>query len=73
MPRSWTTADYDLLEAAIRDGRRLMVMRGGSEFVVVPRALRLIDRRETIVARHPITGDEVRFALDEVESFEVVR
>ncbi|MCU0648184.1 MAG: hypothetical protein MUF00_09335 [Gemmatimonadaceae bacterium] len=71
--RTWTTADYDLLESAIRDGRRLMLLRGGSEFVVIPRALRLVARRETIIARHPITGDEVRFPLDEVERFEVVK
>lgn len=69
----WTTTLYDRLEAAIRDGQRIMVRRNGTEFIVLPQQLRLINRRETIVARHPTTGDAVQFALDELEAFEVVR
>jgi hypothetical protein len=69
----WTTAQYDLLERAIRDGRRLAIMRGGSEFVVVPRRLALSAGREVMVARHPTTGEELRFTLEEIERFEEVR
>ena len=64
---------YDLLERAIRDGQRIMLYRNGTEFVVIAQALRMIDGRETIVTRHPTTGDRAQFRLDEIYRFEVVR
>jgi hypothetical protein len=70
-----TTAQYDALERAITDGRRLAVRRGNGrgEVVVVPRALRLVNGRERIDATHPTTGDRLELYVDEIETFEVVR
>jgi hypothetical protein len=64
---------YDRLEAAIRDGRRIMLFRNGTEFVVIAQSLRMIDGRETILTRHPTTGDQAQFRLDEIDRFEVVQ
>jgi hypothetical protein len=64
---------YDRLEAAIRDGRRIMLFRNGTEFVVIAQSLRTIAGRETIITRHPTTGDQAQFRLDEIDRFEVVQ
>ena len=69
-----TTAQYDALERAIAEGRRIAVRRPGSgELVVLPLALRLVGRRERIDARHPTTGDRMDLFVDEILGFEVVR
>lgn len=68
-----TVAQYDALEAAIRDGRRILIRRRRQDVVVVPERLILRDRREAIEARHPTTGDRLVLYIDEAESFEVVR
>ena len=64
---------YDSLERAITDGRRLSVYRRGTEYVVVPTRLRLAGGREAIEARHPTTGEAITLWIDEVDSIEVVR
>lgn len=67
-------SQYDTLERAITDGRRLAVRRTGKgEVVVVPKALRLVSGRERIDATHPTTGDRLDLYVDDIESFEVVR
>ena len=69
-----TTTQYDALERAIADGRRLAVRRRGKgEVVVVPRALRLVNGRERIDATHPTTGDRLDLYVDDIDGFEVVR
>ncbi len=68
-----TVAGYDALEAAIRDGTRIMVRRRGTEFVVVPMRLLLRGRREAIEARHPATGQPLTLWVDEADAIEVVR
>ena len=68
-----THAQYDALERAITDRRRIAVMRRGTEYVVVPTALRVERGREAIAATHPTTGGPLSFFLDELESIEVVR
>ena len=67
-----THAQYDALERAVRDGRRIAIYRRGTEFVVVPRRLRLAGAREAIDAVHPTTGEEVTFYIDDVDTIEVV-
>lgn len=65
---------YDALERAIIDGRRISIQRSGDrEVVIVPRALRIIGGRERIDATHPTTGDRMAIYLDEIVGFEVVR
>ncbi len=68
-----THAQYDALERAVTDGRRIAIYRRGTEFVVVPRRLRLDGGREAIESVHPTTGEEITFYIDEVETIEVVK
>jgi hypothetical protein len=68
-----TVAQYDTIEAAIRDGRRLVVRRQHQDIVVIPERLVLRNRREAIEARHPTTGDRIVLFIDEAEGIEVVR
>ena len=68
-----SVAQYDALERAIVDQRRVMVMRRGTEFLVIPERLTLVDGREAIVARHPTTGASLTLFLDEADQLEVVR
>lgn len=66
-------SDYDALERAVTLGRRLSVIRRGTEYVVVPSRLFLRQGREAIEAIHPTTGEFIVLMLDEIDSFEVVR
>ena len=65
-------ADYDALERAILDGRRIVAWRRGTEYVLVPTELRLHGGREAIEARNPTTGDQMTIFLDELDAIEVV-
>jgi len=69
----WDHKQYDLLERAIMNGKRIAAYRRGTEYVVVPTRLRMISGREAVDATHPTTGDEITLYLDEMDSFEVVR
>ena len=68
-----TVGQYDALEAAIRDGRRIVIGRRRQYIVVIPERLVIRNRREAIEARHPTTGDPVVIWIDEAESLDVVR
>lgn len=68
-----SVAQYDALERAIVDQRRVMIMRRGTEYLVVPERLSLIKGREAITARHPSTGAALTIYLDETDALEVVR
>lgn len=71
---NFTTKQYDALERAVVDGKRIAVQRSGKrEVVVVPRGLRLTGGRELIEATHPTTGDPLDIYIDEIERFEVVQ
>ena len=69
----FSTRQYDALERAIVDGKRVSIQRSGKrEVVVLPRRLRVSGGREIIEATHPTTGDKLDIAVDEIERFEVV-
>jgi hypothetical protein len=68
-----TPAQYDALERAVRDGQRVSVMRRGTEYLIVPLAIRLRSGREAIEARNPTTGDDLVIFVDDVDSFVIVR
>ena len=68
-----THRQYDDLERAIRERTRIAVYRRGTEFVVVPERLRMLNGREAVEAVHPTTGDHLTLFIDEVEEIEVVR
>ena len=63
---------YDALEQAVTKQQRVMVMRRGTEYLVIPQRLTLIRGREAIIARHPSTGASLTLYLDETDSLEVV-
>jgi hypothetical protein len=65
-------AQYDALERAISDGRRLSVWRRGSEFIIIVDRLRVAGGREALEAHHPTTGDKLTLYIDELEGIEVV-
>ena len=65
-------AQYDALERAIADGRRLAVWRRGTEFMIVVDRLRVTGGREALEAHHPTTGDALTLYIDELEGIEVV-
>jgi hypothetical protein len=67
-----TTTQYDALERAIADRRRLAVWRRGSEFTIIVDRLRMLEGREVLEAHHPTTGDKLTLYLDELEGIEVV-
>ena len=68
-----TTRQYDALERAITDGRRIAVFRRGTEFIVVPSRLRTTGGREALEATHPTTGDHLTLYVDEIDALEVVK
>jgi hypothetical protein len=65
-------AQYDALERAILDRRRLSVWRRGTEFMIVVDRLRVTGGREALEAHHPTTGDKLTLYIDELEGIEVV-
>jgi len=67
-----TPKEFDRLERAIEDGRRIAVIRQGRELVVVPMRLRVQAGREIIEARHPTTGESITLRLDDLDGLEVV-
>jgi predicted DNA-binding transcriptional regulator YafY len=67
-----THQQYDLLERAITEKRRIAVMRRGTEYVVIPARLSVERGREAIQAHHP-SGNVMTFYIDEVQSIEVVK
>lgn len=76
MPRRTLTQlnsqQYDALERAITDGRRLSVWRRGTEFMIIVDRLRVTGGREALEAHHPTTGDKLVLYIDELEAIEVV-
>lgn len=63
---------YDALERAIAERRRIVVERRGTEFIVVPEHLRQVGGREAIEARHPTTGERLTLYVDELDVLEIV-
>jgi hypothetical protein len=68
----WTTDRMDQLERAARDGLRVALTRRGTEYVVVAQRVTSRDQHETLIGWLPMTGEELTFRLDEIESFQVI-
>ncbi len=62
----------DQLERAIRDGLKVALMRRGTEYIVTAVRLTTVERREALVGRLPMTGEELAFRLDQIDSFQVI-
>ena len=67
-----THLQYDALESAIANGRRIVICRRGTEFIVVPTRLAVLDGRESISAVHPTTGERITLYIDEIDSIDAV-
>jgi hypothetical protein len=63
---------YEELERAIANRSRIAVYRRGTEYVVIPRTLRVTGGREAVDATHPTTGEQMTFYVDEMQDFEVI-
>lgn len=72
MPFRWTHSHYDLLERAVRDRRRVALVRRGNEYVVTAVGLASVRQRDALVGRLPMTGEELTFVLEELEGFQIV-
>ncbi|MES2525085.1 MAG: hypothetical protein V4617_20470 [Gemmatimonadota bacterium] len=70
MPLS--VAEYDRLERAITDHKRVALRRRGREHLVIPERLRLVQGREVITTRHPSTGHRMELFVDEIDAVEPV-
>jgi hypothetical protein len=68
----WTADRMDQLERAARDRLRVALTRRGTEYVVTALRLTTVDRRDALVGRLPMTGEEITLRLDEVDGFQVV-
>jgi hypothetical protein len=72
MSLRWTPERMDRLESAARRGLRVTLARRGSEYVVTARRLAVVNRKESFIGFLPMTGEELSFALDEIDAFEVI-
>lgn len=70
MPLS--VAEYDRLERAITDRKRLSLLRRGREILVIPERLRVDKGREIITTRHPSTGHRMELFVDELDAVDAV-
>jgi transcriptional antiterminator Rof (Rho-off) len=70
----WTADRLDQLERAVRDGLRVaLTTRRGTEYVVTALRLTTAGRQDALVARLPMTGEELSFALDDIAAFQVLQ
>jgi hypothetical protein len=67
----FSPTEIDRLERAIVEETRVQLSRRGTEFVVLPRELRSEGGREILVAT-TATGDDLDFALDELEYLDIL-
>ena len=68
-----THEQYETLERAVANGRRIVFLRRGRrEYVVIPLTLRVVDGREVVEARNPTTGHDLTIYLDEVDGVEAL-
>ena len=67
----WTPDEMDRLERAIIEGARVQLSRRGTVYMLVPREIRSRGTSEFLVGTTN-AGDELAFALDEIEYFDVI-
>ena len=68
----WTTERMDQLENAARKGLRVALSRRGTEYIVVALRVTSADRHEVLIGRLPMTGEDLTFRLDQIDSFQVI-
>ena len=65
----WTADRMDQLEHAAREGQRVALSRRGTEYIVVALRVTSADRHEVLIGRLPMTGEDLTFRLDQIDSF----
>lgn len=68
----WTPERLDQLEGAVRQSRRVALVRRGTEYIVIAVKMTSTGNRDAFVGRLPMTGEEMTFRLDEVEAMQVL-
>jgi uncharacterized protein with PhoU and TrkA domain len=68
----WTADRMDQLEHAAREGQRVALSRRGTEFVVLALRVTSADQHDVLIGRLPMTGEELTFRLDQIDSFQVI-
>ena len=68
----WTADRMDQLEHAAREGQRVALSRRGTEFIVVALRVTSVDQHEVLIGRLPMTGEDLTFRLDQIDSFQVI-
>jgi hypothetical protein len=71
-PIRWTSDRMDQLERAARDGLRVALNRRGTEYIVVAQRVTSVEQHEALVGWLPMTGEELTFRLEEIDSFQVI-
>ena len=71
-PIRWTPNRMDQLERAVREGRRIALMRRGTEYIVVARRVTAVAGADAVIGWLPMTGEELTFRLDEIDAFQVL-
>ncbi|MBA3495503.1 MAG: hypothetical protein M3Q93_07550 [Gemmatimonadota bacterium] len=71
-PVRWTADRMDQLEHAARNGHRVALNRRGTEYIVVALRVTSVDSHEVLIGRLPMTGEDLEFRLDQIDSFQVV-
>ncbi|MFL5521926.1 MAG: hypothetical protein ACJ8B6_13375 [Gemmatimonadales bacterium] len=68
----WTADRMDQLEHAAREGQRVALSRRGTEYVVLALRVTSADQHDVLIGRLPMTGEELTFRLDQIDSFQVI-
>lgn len=68
----WTPQRMEQLERAARLGSRVALMRRGTEYIVLARRIQQIRGKETLIGYLPMTGEELRFELNDLDEFQVL-
>ena len=68
----WTDERMDQLEHAARKGLRVALSRRGTEYIVVALRVTTVGRHDALIGRLPMTGEDLTFHLDDIESFQVI-
>jgi uncharacterized protein with PhoU and TrkA domain len=62
----------DQLESAARRGQRVALMRRGTEYIVVAVRVTSAGRGDALIGYLPMTGEELTFRLDEIDTMQVI-
>jgi hypothetical protein len=62
----------DQLENAARKGLKVALSRRGTEYVVTAMRVTSVGQHEALIGWLPMTGEDLTFRLDEIESFQVI-